>query len=709
MFNEIIKEIHWSGERLAFKTGKIARQADASVVVEFGQTQVLCAVSTDRKTKENIDFFPLSVHYREMAYAVGRIPGGFVKSEGKPSDREALVARLIDRAIRPLFPAGFFHEVQIICTVLSSDSNCGADITAMLGAYAALAISGLPLMDELAAVRVGLIGDKFVLNHALNKQGSSLDLIVAGTSSSIMMVESESDQLPFELLLEAIKFGHDAISPVLDLIKELKLAAGKAPWTLESKNIAEIESLVSQNFGPKIRHAFSIDDKKSQQQELDRIYAEICKTLEESHDPRSLYLAFKNSSAKVLRSLALEGKRVDGRKLEQIRQISCEVGLLARPHGSALFTRGETQVLAAITLGGSEDEQVVEFLDQDIREHFLLQYIFPSYSVNETAPPKASSRREIGHSKLALRAIKTVLPSKASFPYTIRSVAEVTSCDGSTSMAAICGSILALMDAGVPITNPVAGIAMGLVKNESSYVILSDIMAAEDFLGDMDLKVAGTKKGITALQMDIKIKGITLEIIGQALQQAHQGILSILSDMHEVISAPKASLSKYAPVIKNIKIKKEKIKELIGPGGKIIKEICETTNTKINISENGDVKISGIGSEAVDMAVEKILSIGIEPEIGVIYEAMVTKIIEIGVIVKFFDNKESLIHINDIFITKGQDLNSYFKLGDKLQVRFTGYDNKKRCRVTMRIEGSEKIKEDKEPEPELISEIKHFN
>ncbi len=710
MFTEIIKETHWSGEKLVFKTGKIARQTDASVLVEFGETQVLCAVSATSKAKEDIDFFPLSVHYREMAYAAGRIPGGFVKSEGKPSDREVLVARLIDRAIRPCFPEGFFNEVQIICTVLSSDPNCSADVVAMLGSYAAIAISGLPFLDDLAATRVGFIDNKFVLNPGYDKlKNSSLDLVVAGTSSSIMMVESESSAQPFELMLEAIKFAHEAILPVLELIKEFKLAVNKTPLLVESKNISLIENQISQSFDLQIRHAFAMEGKKAQQALLDQIYAQVCIDLKQSHSAKLLYLAFKKASAKVLRSLILDGKRIDGRGLNEIRPINCQVGLLARPHGSALFTRGETQVLAAITLGGAEDEQVVESLDQEVRERFFLQYLFPPYSVNETMPPKAPSRREVGHGKLALRAIRAVLPSKEDFPYTIRSVAEVMSCDGSTSMGAVCSSILAMMDAGVPIKAPVAGIAMGLVKEGGSHAILSDIMAAEDFLGDMDLKVAGTKDGITALQMDIKTGGITAEIMHQALQQAHQGIVSILANMQMAISAPRAELSQYAPIIKNIKIKKEKIKELIGPGGKIIKEICETTKTKIDISENGNVQIIGIGASSVEMAIEKILSVGTEPEVGMIYEASVIKIIEIGVIVKFFGNRESLIHVSDIFITKGQDINSYFKLGDKLQVKFTGYDSKKRCRVTMRIEGSEKAKEDKEPEQELVSERTYFS
>jgi polyribonucleotide nucleotidyltransferase len=712
MFNEIIKELDWFGDKLTLKTGKIARQADGAVFASLGQTQVLCVISGNPNVVQDADFFPLSVHYREMSFAAGKIPGGFFKREGKASEKEVLTSRLIDRAIRPLFAENFFNEVQIICTVLSNDSNHSSDIVAMIGAYAAAAISGLPISDVIAATRVGLINNKFVLNPSLDELSkSSLDLVIAATNESVMMVEAEGQELPYEQMLSAIEFGHNSLRPVIELIRELKREAGKTEWKIALPNLKEIEEYIAKTFRQQIEEAFSLSGKNTKDEALTQIYTQILENLKDQYPSNLIFLAYDNVKASVLRNWILESnKRIDGRKLNEIRPINCEVGLLHKTHGSALFTRGETQALAVTTLGSSQDEQLVETLDKDLKERFLLHYIFPPYSVNETSPFRAPGRREIGHGKLAWRAINQVLPDKESFPYTIRSVSEITESNGSTSMATVCGVSLSLMDAGVPLKAPVAGIAMGLIKRENSFKILSDIMAAEDFLGDMDFKVAGTKDGITALQMDIKIHGITLEIMHQALEQARLGIDHILKIMNSTLSTNRDELSKYAPSIKTIKIAKDKIKEVIGPGGKVIKEICEVTGAKIDIADDGTVKIFGIGLDSVQAAADKIMSLGAEPEIGSIYEAKVVKILDIGIIIRFFGNKESLIHVNDIFISKGQDVNSYFKIGDKISVKFTGYDSKKRYRVTMRIEGplSEHIKQEKD-NYQIVSEKKYFS
>jgi polyribonucleotide nucleotidyltransferase len=710
MFNEITKEINWAGSKLVLKTGKIARQADGSVLASLGETQVLCVVSCNPKLKANADFFPLSVHYREMSFAAGKIPGGYIKREGKASEKEVLTSRLIDRAIRPLFGEDFFNEVQIICTVLSYDAKHNSDIVAMVGAYAAVAISGLPLTDTLAASRVGLINDEFILNPSYDDlHKSKLDLVLAATTSSVMMVEAEGNQLPYEKMLEAINFGHKAIIPVIEMINELKQDLANTPWVVVPHDLREIEKYISVNFDKQIEEALELIGKKAKEEASLEVFKKALEALQEKYSENVIYLAFQNVKAKILRHWVVNlNKRIDGRRLDEIRPLSSEVGLLYKTHGSALFTRGETQALAVSTLGSSQDEQTVESLDKEIKERFMLQYIFPPYSVNETFALKAPGRREVGHGKLAWRAINPLLPSREQFPYAIRSVSEVTESNGSSSMATVCGVCLSLMDAGVPLLAPVAGIAMGLVKEGEKFAVLSDIMAAEDYLGDMDFKVAGTKNGITALQMDIKINGITSQIMQQALEQAKKGIGYILAKMEETIAEPRKELNKNAPLIKNIKISKDKIKDVIGPGGKIIKEICEITGAKIDISDDGNVKVFGVGSQCVNDAIDRILSFGADPEIGEIYDAKVIKILDIGVIVKFFGNKESLIHVNDIFISKGEDVNSYFKLGDSLKVKFTGYDSKRRHRVTMRVQGSSSDDIEKE-KIQVVSEKKYFS
>jgi len=682
MFKEITKEIDYCGDKLILKIGKIARQANGSVLAQLGKTQVLSVVSINPEPKPDITFLPLSVHYREMAFAGGKIPGGFTKREGKPSDKEILTSRLIDRSIRPLFSDGYFNEIQVISTVLSYDPDHSPDIVALISAFAALATSGLDLGEVLGAARVGLIDDEFILNpSAEQRQNSKLDLVLAATDSSITMVESESAELSNEIILKGIKFGHKSIISVINLIKALQEAAAKDKIAMNYATVSHVEADIKEAFFDKIKEALKNSAKQDRDEASKKVYAEVTEALSEKHSANFIYLAYENVKAEIVRSLILKDKRLDGRHCEEIRRIECEVGLLHKTHGSALFTRGETQALAVTTLGSSQDEQWVEHLDSDTKEHFLLHYIFPPYSVNETSSPKAAGRREIGHGRLAWKAINPVLPTKDSFPYTIRSVSEITSSNGSTSMATVCGVSLSLMDAGVPLKNPVAGIAMGLVKEEAEFKILSDIMADEDFLGDMDFKVAGTKDGITALQMDIKIKGIDEGLMEQALNQARKGINHILSIMNKAISGHREDVSPYAPTIK---ILKDKIKEVLGAGGKVIKEICETTGAKIKVFEDGNVEVAGPTLAAAQKAIDWVLALGTEPEIGSVYEAEVIKLLEIGAIVKFNGNKESLLHINDLPTSVKEKFNQVFFIGNKVQVKFIGYDSKKRYKINLK-------------------------
>lgn len=710
MFNEITKKISWGGDKLTLSTGKIARQADGAILASIGQTQILCTVSISPEVKGDVGFLPLSVHYREMSFAAAKIPGGFIKKEGKPSDKEIITARLIDRAIRPLFDENFFNEIQIICTVLSYDPKYSCDLIAMIGAYAALAISGAPVKKILGAARVALIKNKFVLNPSVEQMlQSDLDLIVSANNDSVMMVEAEGSELSCDKMLEAIEVAIKGIKPLVSAIEELQEKVAKPVITVHGPVLTEVENAISKNFKDLIIDALSIVGNRGRVAALTDILSKIAGIFTDK-SPVLLSAAFEKVKSKVLREWALDvGRRIDGRKLDEIRAINCQVSLLHRPHGSAMFTRGDTQVLGITTLGSPSDEQIVESLDKEFRERFMLHYIFPPYAVNETSAFKAPGRRETGHGRLALRAIKALLPNKEEFPYTIRSVAEVTECDGSSSMATICSTVLSLFDCGVPLKSSAAGIAMGLIKQEERFVILSDIVAAEDYIGDMDFKVAGTKQGITALQMDVKIDGITIEIIANALAQAQKGINYIISKMNRVLAEPRQELKANAPVVKIVKVSKDKIKDIIGPGGKNIREICEKTGSKIEIAEDGSVKIFAIGQDSANQAAEKILEIGVEPEIGTIYEAKVMKILDSGLIVKFFNNKETLIHVNDIFAhTKGNNINEYFKVGDTLPAKFIGYDSRKRYRLSLRTEG---IKEEVvvEEEVEVISEKKYFN
>ncbi len=691
MFEEITKTIKLGGKTLELTTGKVACQADGAVMIKMGESTLLCTAVSTKEAKEGIGFFPLTVHYREMAFAAGKIPGGFFKREGKGSEREILVSRLIDRPIRPLFHPAFFNETQVICTVLSYDPECNTDILAIIGASAALALSTAPYQDIVAASRVGLINDKFILNPSFNElKTSKLDLIVAGTKMSVMMVESEADLLSEERMLEAIEFGHKALQPIIELINYLVQITGKPklqPSELFSTSLKEqIRNIVQED----IMHACSIRLKQERVLAIKRVHDIIKQHFTEDIANNNLTngqidFIIKEIESEILRHNVLKNNiRVDGRKPTDIRNIACEVALLPKTHGSSLFTRGETQSLVVATLGTGQDEQIVDSLDGEYKERFMLNYIFPPYSVGEATAIRAPGRREIGHSKLAWKAINRMLPPREQFPYSIRIVSEITSCNGSSSMATICGSSMALMDAGVPIKTSIAGIAMGLIKEGDNFIVLSDIIGDEDNLGDMDFKVAGGMKGITALQMDIKISRVTLEIIKHALVQAKLGLVHILQEMDKTINKANNNVSQYAPCIQSLKIDKDKIRDIIGPGGKVIREICDTTSSKIDISDDGTVTISAVGREKLDMAIAKIKSFAFEPEIGGIFNGTVVKILDSGAFINYLGNRDGFIHISEISKERIESVSSILKYGDTVKVKLIGFDNKGKAKLTIK-------------------------
>ncbi|WP_341752530.1 MULTISPECIES: polyribonucleotide nucleotidyltransferase [unclassified Candidatus Tisiphia] len=691
MFEEIVKTIELGGRTLELTTGKIARQADGAVMVKMGGTVLLCTAVSAKEPKEGIGFFPLTVHYKEMAFAAGKIPGGFFKREGKGSEKEVLVSRLIDRPIRPLFHPAFLNETQVICTVLSYDPECNSDILAIIGASAALALSAAPYQHIVAASRVGLIDGNFILNPSFNQlKTSKLDLVVAGTDTSVMMVESEADLLSEEQMLEAIEFGHKALQPVIELINDLVKIAGKPKLQLTSLFPASLKEQISSIVQEDIKRAFAIKLKQERLLAVKNIYDIIKRHFAEDIANNNLTnsqieFALKEVESEVLRQDVLKkNTRIDGRKPADIRNIACEIAILPKTHGSSLFTRGETQSLVVTTLGTGQDEQIVDSLDGEYKERFMLNYIFPPYSVGEATPVRAPGRREIGHGKLAWRAINRMLPTKEQFPYTIRVVSEITSCNGSSSMATICGGSMALMDAGVPIKTPIAGIAMGLIKEDDKFVILSDIIGDEDNLGDMDFKVAGGTEGITALQMDIKISGITFEIMKQALVQAKAGRIHILQEMDKAINKTNNHVSQYAPCIYSFKIDKDKIRDVIGPGGKVIREICDTTSAKIDISDDGNVTVSAVGKEKLDMAIAKIKLIAIEPEIGGIFNGTVVKILESGAFINYLGNRDGFIHISEISKERIESVSSVLKHGDVVKVKLIGFDNKGKAKLTIK-------------------------
>ena len=679
MSNLVSREMQWGDQKLTIETGKIAKQATASTLVSYGETVVMANVVAAKEAKPDIDFFPLTVSYQEKFYAAGKIPGGFFKREGRPTEFETLTSRLIDRPIRPLFPDGFKNETQVVLTVLSHDGETNADIVAMIAASSALTLSGIPFMGPIGGCRVGYDGKDYTLNPKMNSE-SQLDLVVAGTGSAVLMVESEADQLSEEIMLGAVKFGHDSFQEVIKMIINLAEECAKDPWEFESNDNTVLQNDLESKYGDRISKSYSITDKMERHSALNEIKSEIEESYKED-DEVSVNEAmsyFKKIEKNIVRSQILNDKtRIDGRKLDEVRKISSEVSWLPRTHGSALFTRGETQAIVVATLGFGEDEQRIEALQGSYKENFMLHYNFPPYSVGEVGRMGATGRREIGHGKLAWRALKSVLPSKEDFDYTIRLVSDITESNGSSSMATVCGSSLALMDAGVPIKNSVSGIAMGLIKDGDKFAVLSDILGDEDHLGDMDFKVAGTKDGVTSLQMDIKITGITFEIMEKALEQAKGGRDYILSEMNNALSEPRKELGPYTPRIEMIKVKRDNIGEIIGKGGATIKDIIEKSGAKIDISDSGNVKIAGTSQESIQSAIDLINSIIEEPEVGQIYEGKVVKIMEFGAFVNFFGKRDGLVHISQLSDERVEKVTDVVNEGDIVSVKVIGFDKGK--------------------------------
>ncbi|MCG8621677.1 MAG: polyribonucleotide nucleotidyltransferase [Proteobacteria bacterium] len=696
MFQVFKKEIDWGGKQLTLESGRIARQADGAVLASMGETSVLCTAVAASTPRPGQDFFPLTVNYQEKTFAAGKIPGGFFKREGRPSEKETLTSRLIDRPIRPLFPSGFKCETQVIATVLSHDLEHDPDIVAMVGASAALTLSGIPFFGPIAAVRVGVINGEYVLNPTVTQmKDSTLDLVVAGTSEGVLMVESEAKELDEATMLGAVNFGHKGMQPVIDGIIKLAEVAAKDPRPLpEEAPATKTIAKALDGFKKAIADAYTVADKIKRQTKLADIKTEALETLhkkfasnkegEELDEVLALDM-FKKLEADIVRSGILDTKkRIDGRDLETVRPIVAEAGILPRTHGSALFTRGETQALVVTTLGTGQDEQIIDALDGDYRADFLLHYNFPPYSVGEAGRMGSPGRREIGHGKLAWRAINPIRPDKEEFPYTIRVVSEVTESNGSSSMATVCGSSLAMMDAGVPLARPVAGIAMGLIKEGKKFAILSDILGDEDHLGDMDFKVAGTSDGITALQMDIKITSITGDIMEQALAQAKDGRMHILDEMNKALGRARESLAATAPKITSIKIAVAKIRDIIGPGGKVIREICDETGAKIDIDDDGTVKIAAADTAAGEAAHKRIMDIVAEPEVNVIYDGTVVKTMDFGAFVNFMGARDGLVHISELQNTRTNRTTDVVREGDKVKVKVIGVDDRGKIKLSMR-------------------------
>ena len=687
MFQIYRKEIDWGGRKLVLETGKIARQADGAVLATMGETSVLCTAVAAKAAKPGQDFFPLTVNYQEKAFAAGKIPGGFFKREGRPSENETLVSRLIDRPIRPLFPKEFKCETQVICTVMSHDMENNPDIVAMIGASAALTISGVPFFGPIAAARVGYKDGDYMLNPTLADMAESqMDLVVAGTAEGVLMVESEAKELSEDVMLGAVNFGHEHMQAAINAIIELAEACAKDPRDLpeEAPEAAGLRDTLSSLRG-EVEAAYAIADKTERQAAIGDIRAKAKELAGEDADSVLVSSLMKELEGDVVRSSILKtGKRIDGRDTSTVRPIVSEVGMLPRTHGSALFTRGETQALAVATLGTGQDEQIVDALDGEYRSRFMLHYNFPPFSVGEAGRVGSPGRREIGHGKLAWRAINPLLPSKDEFPYTMRVVSEVTESNGSSSMATVCGTSLALMDAGVPLQRPVAGIAMGLIKEGDEFAVLSDILGDEDHLGDMDFKVAGSESGITSLQMDIKITSITAEIMQIALEQAKGGRLHILGEMAKALTSARDALAESAPKITTISIPVDKIRDIIGPGGKIIREICEETGAKIDIEDDGTVKIAAVSQSSSDAAYNKIRSIVAEPELGVIYDGKVVKTVDFGAFVNFLGPKDGLVHISEMMEGRVEKTTDVCNEGDMVKVKVIGFDDRGKVKLSMK-------------------------
>ena len=684
------KEMEWGGRKLVLETGKVARQAEGAVLVTYGETEVLATVCAAKEVKADQDFFPLTVNYQEKYYATGKVPGGFMKREGKPSEREVLISRLIDRPIRPLFPDAFKNEVQVICTVLSHDQQTDSDIPAMIAASAALTISGIPFLGPIGAAKVGYIDGQFVLNPTIEQMpNTNLELSVAGTSEGVLMVESEANELSEETMLNAVMFGFESFQPVIKMIKELKAEAGKPDWEAPAfpPEFDALYARIEKEFIGKYEEAFKVTDKLKRGELVGQASEEVKATIDPENELEMRYVgdAIEKLMHKVVREKVLTtGHRIDGRDTKTVRPIQCEVDVLPCAHGSALFTRGETQAMVVTTLGTGEDAQVVDGLMNEYKEDFMLNYNFPPFSVGECGRIGSPGRREIGHGKLAWRAIHPMMPkNKDTFPYTVRVVSEIMESNGSSSMATVCGTTMSLMAAGVPMEKPVAGIAMGLIKEDDGRVaVLTDILGDEDHLGDMDFKVAGTKDGVTALQMDIKITSITKEIMQTALAQAHEGRIHILGEMAKAIAEPRPHVSDRAPRIIAIKIPVDKIREVIGSGGKVIREITEKTNTKIDIADDGVIKIASVKKEDGEAALDWIMGIVAEPEEGKIYHGVITKIMDFGAFVRFLGTTEGLVHISEVKNERIASVSDFYKEGDSIWVKCLGTDNRGKVKLS---------------------------
>lgn len=689
-FKVVRKEMEWGGRPLVFETGKIARQATGAVVVKYGETEVIATVCAAKEVKADQDFFPLTVNYQEKYYATGKIPGGFMKREGKPSEREVLLSRLIDRPIRPLFPDAFKNEVQIICTVLSHDQKTDSDIPSMLAASAALAVSGIPFLGPIGGAKVGYINGEYVLNPTIEQlKETDLELVVAGTNEGVLMVESEAQELSEETMLNAVMFGFESFQPVIKLINELAGEAGKEKWESPEfpKEYYDLYNRIEKEFIGKYEEAFKVTDKLARGTLVGQASEEVKATIDPENEIEQRYIGdvIEAIMHKVVREKVLTtGHRIDGRDTRTVRPIQCEVDVLPMAHGSAIFTRGETQALVVTTLGTGEDAQIIDGLMDEYKEDFMLNYNFPPFSVGECGRIGSPGRREIGHGKLAWRAIHPMMPKdKDAFPYTVRVVSDIMESNGSSSMATVCGTTMSLMSAGVPMRKPVAGIAMGLIKEDDGRVaVLTDILGDEDHLGDMDFKVAGTKDGVTALQMDIKITSITKEIMQTALAQAHEGRIHILGEMAKAIAEPRPHVSDKAPRIVAIKIPVDKIREVIGSGGKVIREITETTGCKIDISDDGVVKIASLKKENGDAALEWIMGIVAEPETGKIYKGTITKIMDFGAFVRFLGTTEGLVHISEVKNERIASVSDFYKEGDTMWVKCLGTDNRGKVKLS---------------------------
>ena len=688
MFDVVRKEIEWGGRPLVFETGRVARQADGAVLVTYGETTALCTVVGAKEPRVGLDFFPLTVNYQEKTFAAGKIPGGFFKREGRATEKETLTSRLIDRPVRPLFHPSFRCETQIITTVISHDLENDPDIVSLVGASAALTISGLPFMGPIAGARVGYIEGEYILNPLAEQMADSqLDLVVAGTREGVLMVESQANELSEEIMLGAVMFGHGAYQDVINAIIELAEQAAKEPRPIEDipQEVTDLAEKVQELGEAGLRKAYKETVKQVRQEKITEAKKAVIEQLSEEEE-KIVSNPLKNLEKNIVRRDILDtGKRIDGRDTTTVRPIDCLVSMLPRSHGSAVFTRGETQAMVVTTLGTGQDEQIIDALEGEYREHFMLHYNFPPYSVGEAGRMFGPGRREIGHGKLAWRAIRPLLPSKEEFPYTIRVVSEITESNGSSSMATVCGSSLSMMDAGVPLKAPVAGIAMGLIKEDDGYAVLSDILGDEDHLGDMDFKVAGTETGITSLQMDIKITSITEEIMQIALGQARDGRLHILGEMSKALTESRVELSAHAPRITTMNVPADKIREVIGTGGKIIREICEETGCKIDINDEGLIKIASTDGDAAQRAMDWIKGIVAEPEVGVIYTGKVVKVMDFGAFVNFLGPKDGLVHISEILNERVAQVTDIVNEGDEVKVKVIGLDDRGKVKLSMRL------------------------